>query len=132
MSESVCVPADAVFPLPEHVGLDIGALVEPISVAWHGFRMSPLYNHPDPSQTWAAILGGGPIGLAMILVLMAHDVKNIIVSEVSGIRQKFAKDFGAHHVIDPRTYDLVGISKELSGECYVPWIVEEKVDRDTF
>ena len=35
MSDSVCVDARFVFKLPEHVDLDVGALVEPLAVAWH-------------------------------------------------------------------------------------------------
>lgn len=36
-------------------------------------------------------------------------------SEVAAQRQAFAKEFGAHHVLDPRTYDIVAVSRELSG-----------------
>lgn len=35
------------------------------------------------------------------------------MSEVASQRQKFAREFGAHHVLDPRTYDLVKVSREL-------------------
>lgn len=42
-------------------------------------------------------------------------VGKVIVSEVASSRQAFAKEFGAHHVLDPKTYDLVQISRELSG-----------------
>ena len=35
MSDAVCVDPAFVFKLPEHVGLDVGALVEPLAVAWH-------------------------------------------------------------------------------------------------
>lgn len=35
MSDAVCVDGQFVFKLPDHVGLDVGALVEPLAVAWH-------------------------------------------------------------------------------------------------
>lgn len=53
------------------------------------------------------ILGGGPIGLALIMTLKARGAKNIILSEVVSGRREFAKNFGATHVIDPMKDDFV-------------------------
>ena len=61
------------------------------------------------------IIGGGPIGLAVVQCLAAKKVKKIIMSEVAARRQKFARKFGAHHVLDPKTYDLAAMSRQLSG-----------------
>lgn len=114
LSDEVVVPAEACLPLPENVDLDIGALVEPLSVAWHAVSASPLASIPAENAS-VLVLGGGPIGLAVVQVLLAHGTKKIIMSEVAAQRQKFARDFGAHHVLDPRTYDLVAVSRELCG-----------------
>lgn len=109
LADELVVDASCMLPLPENVPLDVGALVEPLSVAWHAISAAPL----DESST-VLVLGGGPIGLAVVQCLGAKKVKKIIVSEVSPARQAFAREFGAHHVLDPRTDDTVGISKELS------------------
>ena len=53
------------------------------------------------------ILGGGPIGLAVVQALVAKGAEKIIVSEVAPNRREFAKQFGAHHVIDPVRDDVV-------------------------
>lgn len=110
LSDSVVVPERAVLRLPDNVPLDVGALVEPLSVAWHALSAAPLT--PD---SVVLVLGGGPIGLAIVQCLVSLGTKKIIMSEVSKSRQRFAREFGAHHVLDPKTYDLVAISKELSG-----------------
>ncbi|KAF1847064.1 sorbitol dehydrogenase [Cucurbitaria berberidis CBS 394.84] len=110
LSDSVVVPEGAVLRLPDNVPLDIGALVEPLSVAWHAISAAPLTN-----DSVVLILGGGPIGLAIVQCLVSLGTEMIIVSEVSKSRQQFARNFGAHHVLDPRTNDVVAISKELSG-----------------
>jgi threonine dehydrogenase-like Zn-dependent dehydrogenase len=47
--------------------------------------------------------------------LVALKTKTIILSEVSSARQRFAREFGAHHVIDPKTCDTAAVSKQLSG-----------------
>jgi len=90
------------------------ALVEPLAVAWHAVAASPLATIPA-NRASVVVLGGGPIGLAVVQCLIAQGTKKIIMSEVAAQRQKFAREFGAHHVLDPRTYDLVTISRELCG-----------------
>lgn len=109
LSEHVVVPEYAVYKLPDNVGLDVAALVEPLSVAWHAVNASPF----KPSDT-VLILGGGPIGLSVIQALRARDCRQIIVSEVSSMRKQFAKDFGAHVVLDPTKDDIVARCKELT------------------
>ncbi|KAF2666404.1 GroES-like protein [Microthyrium microscopicum] len=110
LSDSVCVPADAVLKLPDNVPLDVGALVEPLSVAWHAVSASKA-----KSEHTALVLGGGPIGLAVVQCLVAKGVKKIIVSEIAKRRQEFAKEFGAHRVLNPRTDDVVKIVKAATG-----------------
>lgn len=53
------------------------------------------------------ILGGGPIGLALIMSLKAKGAGKIIVSEVVPGRKDFAKKFGADYVLDPLKDDIV-------------------------
>lgn len=102
ISEHVVVPASAVKSLPENVSLEIGALVEPLAVGWHAVDISP-YKDGDS----VLVLGGGPIGLAVVQALAGKGCKNIIVSEISSRRSEFAKEFGAHHVINPTKCDVV-------------------------
>ena len=110
LSEHVVVPQEAIIPLPSSITLDVGALVEPLSVAWHAVCAAPITH-----ESVALVLGGGPIGLAVVQCLRAKGVRKIIVSEVSSSRQRFAREFGAHHVLDPKTYDVVKVGRELSG-----------------
>lgn len=111
LSDSVVVPEGSVLALPQDVPLDIGALVEPLSVAWHAVSAAPLT--PD---SIVLVLGGGPIGLAIVQCLVALNTKKIMLSEVSKSRQRFTREFGAYHVIDPLTYDTVAVTKQLSGK----------------
>lgn len=110
LSDALCVPSTTVLKLPPNVSLDVGALIEPLSVAWHAISAAPLQ-----LDDTVLVLGGGPIGLAIIQCLVAKGVKKIIVSEVAESRRRFAKDFGAQHIFDPRSDDLVKISGELTG-----------------
>ena len=110
LSDHMVVPESCVKKLPDNVPLEIGALIEPLAVGWHAVDISP-YKEGDS----VLVLGGGPIGLAVVQALIGRGCKNIIVSEVSSKRRDFAKQFGAHHVIDPMKGDLVEKIEELTG-----------------
>jgi threonine dehydrogenase-like Zn-dependent dehydrogenase len=110
LSDALTVPAEAVLKLPNNVPLDVAALVEPLSVGWHATTVASIR-----PKSAVLVLGGGPIGLAVIQCLRAQGVINIIVAEVATRRQHFAKAFGASHILDPKSDDVVQISKELSG-----------------
>lgn len=59
------------------------------------------------------VLGGGPIGLAVIQTLKVKGCDRIIVSEVAPRRKEFAKQFGAHYVLDPTKDDIVARVREI-------------------
>lgn len=110
LAETTIAPESAVKKLPDNVSYEVGALIEPLAVGWHSVDISP-YREGDS----ALVLGGGPIGLAIIQVLRGRGCKNIIVSEVSSKRREFALKFGAHHGIDPIDEDMPNRVKELTG-----------------
>ncbi|KAF2633094.1 GroES-like protein [Macroventuria anomochaeta] len=86
LSESVVVAEKAIIPLPSNIPLGVGALVEPLSVAWHAVFAVPL-----TTDSVALIPGGGPMGLAVVHCLRTKDVRKIIMSEVSSSRQRFTR-----------------------------------------
>ncbi|KAF4124013.1 Alcohol dehydrogenase GroES-like domain, partial [Geosmithia morbida] len=112
LSDAVCVRADRVFPLPDSVPLHLGALVEPLSVAWHAIEAAPDLD-PD---SFVLVIGGGPIGLAIVLCLRAKGVTDIMVSEVAAARRNYAAQFGAKWVVDPTDTDVVAdVNQKTNG-----------------
>ncbi|OQU99469.1 Alcohol dehydrogenase GroES-like domain-containing protein [Cladophialophora immunda] len=118
-AEYVCVAQQTVHSLPENIPLDVGALVEPLAVAWHAVKISKI----EPGQT-AMIMGAGPIGLAILLSLQAFGVQSILVSELSPQRIARAQEFGASAIFDPSKTDLSGALREF-GEAEGPHVVFE-------
>ncbi|SLM35205.1 sorbitol dehydrogenase protein [Lasallia pustulata] len=108
LAEHIVLPRSAVISLPDSISLEVGALVEPLAVAWHAVNMSP-YQKGDS----VLVLGGGPIGLAVIQSLKVKGCEKIIVSEVAPRRKEFAKQFGAHYVLDPTKDDIVSTVREI-------------------
>lgn len=80
----------------------LAALVEPLAVGWHAVNLSPFKKGES-----TLVLGGGPIGLAVVQSLHARGAGKIIVSEPAAKRRELAKLFGAHHVLDPTVEDIV-------------------------
>ncbi|KAI9930359.1 hypothetical protein ASPWEDRAFT_26889 [Aspergillus wentii DTO 134E9] len=114
MSDFVVVQERNTIPLPDSFPLDIGALVEPLTVAWHAVKRTPIQNI---TTTTALITGGGPIGLAIVQVLKSQGIPTIIVSEVSAQRRAFAKTLGATHVFDPITDNIVDKVCEMTDDA---------------
>ncbi|KAK7746550.1 hypothetical protein SLS62_009347 [Diatrype stigma] len=100
--------AKFVFKLPDTIPSDIGALIEPLAVAWHAIEQSGA----KPGDN-VLVMGAGPIGLAVIQCLKARQPRQIIVAEVAPNRKRFAQMFGATTVIDPREQDVVSECKKL-------------------
>ncbi|KAJ5098177.1 hypothetical protein N7532_005178 [Penicillium argentinense] len=110
MSDHVVVDVKHAIKLPDSMPLDIGALVEPLSVAWHAVSRSPL-----KVDDTALVIGAGPIGLAIVQVLKARGIKTIIVVEISEQRRQFARTFGASLILDPMEVKAVEKIQEATG-----------------
>ncbi|CAA7263286.1 unnamed protein product [Cyclocybe aegerita] len=97
LSEYIAVDANLVHILPENVSLEIGAMIEPLAVAWHAMKRG---NFQDGQS--ALILGAGPIGLFLLTILRAFGpTSTIVVSEPAQIRRNLASKHGATLVLDP-------------------------------
>ncbi|KAI1117861.1 GroES-like protein [Nemania sp. NC0429] len=108
LSDFACIDARFVFKLPDTIPLEIGALVEPLAVAWHAVDQAKI----KPGIN-AIVLGAGPIGLAVVQILKMKEAKQIIVIEMASQRKEMAMNFGATTVLDPREDDPVSGSKAL-------------------
>jgi 2-desacetyl-2-hydroxyethyl bacteriochlorophyllide A dehydrogenase len=99
----------AVYPLPEGVSLEVGALLEPVSVAVHTIDIARI----KPGGTMA-ILGSGPIGLLIQMVAAMSGAAKILVSEPIASRREMARKMGATVVVDPLNEDLEAACKKLT------------------
>ncbi|KAJ5629349.1 hypothetical protein N7528_003006 [Penicillium herquei] len=111
LSDHIVLDKKHVVLLPDSMPLDIGALVEPLSVAWHAVSRCPVQKGDT-----ALIVGAGPIGLAILQVLKAQGIEKILVVEVSKERVKFAHEFGATKVLNPNEVDALAEIREFTGD----------------
>lgn len=119
-AEYVNVPAFTLFPLPETVSSQSGALVEPFAVGLHAVRQGSVAKGDT-----VVVLGAGPIGLATIQAAAVEGAERLFVLEMADSRKELALQMGATAVIDPSKVDPVaeiqrlteGLGADVAIEC---------------
>jgi L-iditol 2-dehydrogenase len=86
MQRYIVHDARFVFKLPDNMSYAEGALVEPVSVAYHGVRRADLQLGKG-----VAVAGAGPIGLVTLLLAKASGCTPIVITDLSEERLSFAK-----------------------------------------
>ena len=91
---------EMLIPVPHGVDTQNAALAESFAASLHAI------NHVDRKGYSALVVGGGPIGLALVRLLKILEYRTILLSEPVAEKREIALSFGADHVIDPLTEDL--------------------------
>ena len=94
-AEAVVVDEAMLWRLPESVGFDEGALVEPLAVALHGLNIAEV-----TAGQRCAVIGAGPIGTMTAVALRARGVDRLVVIEKNERRLERARKLG---------FDAVGL-----------------------
>jgi threonine dehydrogenase-like Zn-dependent dehydrogenase len=95
-AEQLVVEQSLALPVPNGLPPDKAALTEPMAVGWHAVQRGEV-----GKRQVAIVIGCGPIGLAVILMLKAHGVRTVIASDFSAGRRDLATRCGADVVVDP-------------------------------
>lgn len=109
LQKYVAHPEDMVFKLPENMGTEQGALIEPLAVAMHAVNRANV-----KMGDTVVILGCGCIGLNALLVCLARGTKKVYVADLSETRLAKAKELGASEIINSGKEDLVQRIMELT------------------
>jgi (R,R)-butanediol dehydrogenase/meso-butanediol dehydrogenase/diacetyl reductase/L-iditol 2-dehydrogenase len=109
MAEYAVFKESLVFPLPEDLPLDVGAFLEPVSVAVHTLDIARMKVGDS-----VIITGGGTIGLLILQLAIKSGASKVLVSEPIAEKRKLAKQFGADVVVDPLKENLLDISNNLT------------------
>jgi (R,R)-butanediol dehydrogenase/meso-butanediol dehydrogenase/diacetyl reductase len=109
LAEYALVPAAACARLPDPVGDEEAALVEPLEVAVRAVRHSGLRLGER-----AAVVGGGAIGLLVLQAALAAGAREVFVVEPQAARRRLAVELGAAAGLDPGE---AGWTAELAERC---------------
>ncbi|XP_073989634.1 sorbitol dehydrogenase-like isoform X3 [Rhodnius prolixus] len=108
-------PMHNCYKIPQHIGLDDGAMCTGIASAIHACKRASL-----DKNSKVAIIGTGFMGIAIVLTCKMMGIKNIFVIEGSEYRLNLSRNFGAEFVLklkphgDPLYFKQ--IIKEIMGQ----------------
>jgi L-iditol 2-dehydrogenase len=103
--------------LPDELSYTMGALVEPFSVAYYALLRAGNVNASDT----LAVLGAGPVGLAVTAAAAAMGAVTVVVEPDEG-RRAVALSMGAKHAVHPDDADEILL--ELTGGRGADVVVE--------
>ncbi len=95
-AEQVLVQESMTMPVPNGLDPAVAALTEPMAVALHAVRRGEVGR-----RDVAIVIGCGPVGLGVILMLKATGVRTVLASDLSPGRRALASRCGADVVVDP-------------------------------
>src|SRR3954451_10991141 len=95
-AEQVIAQESLTLAVPNGLPADVAALTEPMAVAWHAVRRGEV-----GKRQVAIVIGCGPVGLGVILMLKAKGVRTVVASDFSAARRALASACGADVVVDP-------------------------------
>lgn len=129
-AEQVVVQESLMLPVPNGLPADVAALTEPMAVAWHAVRRGEVGR-----RQVAIVIGCGPVGLGVILMLKAKGVRTVVASDFSPGRRALAKACGADVVVDPAHDSPFSAAGDRGHVEDIPAVLElavgtrEKLDR---
>ncbi len=91
----------AVIPLPQELGFEEGALVEPTACCLRALRVVKV----QPQES-TLVVGLGPTGLTQVQLLRHMQAGMVVGSDILRARRDMARRMGAGLVLDPREQDV--------------------------
>jgi threonine dehydrogenase-like Zn-dependent dehydrogenase len=95
-AEQVLVQESMMMAVPNGLDPAVAALTEPMAVALHAVRRGEV-----GKRDVAIVIGCGPVGLGVTLMLKASGVRTVVAADYSPGRRALAERCGADVVVDP-------------------------------
>ena len=99
-AEYALAPAENVYPMPDNMTYEEGAMIEPLAVGLMATKRGKVSVHDS-----VAIFGAGPIGLLSLQAARSHGVIETFVVDIIDYRLDYALKLGAGTVINASKED---------------------------
>ncbi len=106
-AELISVPAVNVYPMPDDIPDEIGALFDPLGNAIHTALAQDLVGED------VLITGAGPIGAMAAAVAKHVGARHVVVTDINDYRLKLAADLGATRTVNVAEETLQDVMSEL-------------------
>ncbi len=118
-AEYVVIPDRIMYPLPASFPFEEAAMLEAVSVAMHGVKVSPIVG----GET-ALVIGAGMIGLLTLQAAKAAGCARVFISDVDETRLNLARQIGADEVLHCSGAELLSEVKRLTNGRGVDVVLE--------
>ncbi len=95
-AQYIAVDHKSVYPIPDGVSFEDGALLEPTAGAWKGLHNSEMERGED-----VVVIGAGGIGMLVALLAKKLGAGRVIVIDISRYALSKAREMGIDYVIHP-------------------------------
>lgn len=102
LAESIVMPEFTCFPVTGKLSKTQAALIEPLSIGVYAVNLANI----SDIKISAGIFGAGPIGISILMKLLAEGVSNVGTIEPLEYRLKKASEIGASYLINPEKEDV--------------------------
>jgi len=113
-ADFVVMPERNLVTVPDEFSLAQAALAEPIAVSWHAVRLGLAAMAADPVQN-ALVIGGGAIGVAAAISLIAQGVQDVTLVDPNPLRRAYLDLNAGINVCSPE--DITGRVFDLTADC---------------
>ena len=118
-AEYVSAPAQNVYPMPNNMTYEEGAMIEPLAVGMMAAKRGRVTVHDT-----VAIFGAGPIGLLSLQAVRSHGVIDTYAIDIIDYRLDYAQKLGASEVINASKTDVIKQIMKLTQGKGVDVIIE--------
>lgn len=109
-AEYLALPARILYRLPEGLGFEQAAFVEPLSIAIHAVKRAKV-----APRSSAVVVGAGMIGLLVVQALRWAGAEKIIAVDLDEKRLELARQLGATHALKSGAVDVPAEVARLTG-----------------
>ncbi len=102
LQSTLSVPERIMYPLPDNLSFNEAAMLEAVSVALHGVKVSEVAG----GET-ALVIGAGMIGLLTLQAARAAGCARVFIADVDATRLKLAEQVGADRALHCSGAELV-------------------------
>jgi threonine 3-dehydrogenase len=107
-ADYVVIPADNVFPVPDHIDDDIAAVLDPLGNATHTALRFDVVGED------VLVTGAGPIGVMAAAIARHIGARHVVVTDVNDYRLAMALRLGADRAVNVTRESLAPVMAELA------------------
>ena len=106
--EYIIMPAKNCYKLPDEISYEVGALLEPMSVAYYALKRAG-----DVKGRSVFISGGGTMGQLILVFAKALGAGTVCITDPVQLKRDLAIKQGAHYVLDPEEAGFTDRVKDI-------------------